>query len=222
MVTEMSLALCATADELFPMDCRQAIKGWFHNVPAAGNEAHANPAHDSTLTPFTQCCLTGAEGGADGPQDTDAGDHLSLRVTNPVELEQREGRVHRDKGRAIRHSLCGGASLLKLRCGLRSCRDLYRALFAQAEEMRRRGQNDLIPYCVFEVEGGDKVIRQVPAVPLSREHVRLDELRRMLAAYHLVFGQLRHEDLLRYLEERLGREVDAEELAGYQIDLSPR
>jgi len=50
----------------------------------------------------------------------------------------------------------------------------------------------------------------------------LGELKRLLAAYRLVFGQPRQEDLLRYLEERLGETVDAEDLAQYQIDLEPR
>jgi len=64
-------------------------------------------------------------------------------------------------------------------------------------------------------------VRHVPALPLSREEVRLGELKRLLAAYRPVFGQPRQEDVLRYLEERLGETVDARDLAQYQIDLTP-
>lgn len=81
MVTEISIALRATADALFPVEHGRAVKGWFYNVLAAGDPEAATCAHDGAVTPFTCSRLAGGRAGADGLLDIDAGDHLSLRIT---------------------------------------------------------------------------------------------------------------------------------------------
>lgn len=59
-------------------------------------------------------------------------------------------------------------------------------------------------------------------LPLSRETQRLPALKKALAAYRMVFGQPRQEDLLEYILARLDdKEVDLEALRQCQIDLSP-
>ncbi len=67
---------------------------------------------------------------------------------------------------------------------------------------RESGKNELWPYWLFEVEGGAKVERRVPMLPLSREHEQLRRLKRSLALYRLTFGQPRQEDLLAWLESQ--------------------
>jgi hypothetical protein len=57
----------------------------------------------------------------------------------------------------------------------------------------------------------------VPALPLSKEAQRLEELRRTTAAYRLVFGQPRQEDLVSFLQQR-GDDIDLEL---FRIDLRP-
>ena len=61
----------------------------------------------------------------------------------------------------------------------------------------------------------------MPLIPLSREVERLERLKRSLAAYRMVFGQPRQEDLMAYLRGH----VDSIELAALserlRIDLGP-
>jgi hypothetical protein len=61
----------------------------------------------------------------------------------------------------------------------------------------------------------------VPLFPLSREISRLEDLKRSLALYRLVFGQPRQEELLRLLRTRADASASAAELQQYRIDLSP-
>ncbi|MDI7269692.1 MAG: hypothetical protein QME96_17020, partial [Myxococcota bacterium] len=63
--------------------------------------------------------------------------------------------------------------------------------------------------------------RRIPMFPLSRETTRLDDLKRSLALYRLVFGQPRQEDLVRLLRDREQSGHGAEDLRRYQVDLAP-
>jgi hypothetical protein len=136
--------------------------------------------------------------------------------SNPVDLEQREGRVHRYKGHAIRKNLA-------LRFGLRELRNVYRngddpwtRLFDLAAAKRPADKDDLEPYWIYPVEGGSSVERRVPMLPFSKEQQRLPDLRASLAVYRLVFGQPRQEDLLAHLKTR-----PPEDIARWRISLAP-
>ncbi|MGI5818739.1 MAG: helicase-related protein [Armatimonadota bacterium] len=140
--------------------------------------------------------------------------------SNPVDLEQREGRINRYKCHAIRRSVARdlGLTALSERNG-----DPWQALFAAAEANRGHDQTELVPWWVYDGPGSVKIQRIVPMLPLSRETQRLPALKEALAAYRLVFGQPRQEDLLDYILDRLdGDEIDREALRRCQIDLSPR
>ena len=58
-------------------------------------------------------------------------------------------------------------------------------------------------------------------LPLSRDEVHLADLKRALSLYRLVFGQLRQEDLLRFLTERLSPEKASEMAAQLPMNLEP-
>jgi hypothetical protein len=77
--------------------------------------------------------------------------------------------------------------------------------------------DELTPYWVYPSPAA--IERYVPALPLSREAQRLKELKRTTAAYRLVFGQPRQEDLLAYLD---GRSDGDDDLSPFRIDLRPR
>lgn len=78
-----------------------------------------------------------------------------------------------------------------------------------------------MPYWIYPTEGGAKIERYVPALPLSREIEKLEQLKRSLAVYRLAFGQPRQEDLALYLDAlpAAKRTAVATEL---RIDLTPR
>jgi hypothetical protein len=95
-------------------------------------------------------------------------------------------------------------------------------MFEAARPPRTTRDRDLVPYWVYTTEGGARIERYVPAMPLSRDAVKLEQMRRSLAAYRLVFGQPRQEDMLAYLGDRLSPERVAELTERLRIDLSPR
>ena len=135
---------------------------------------------------------------------------------NPVDLEQREGRVHRYKGHAVRKNVALAhkeTALLQWRPG----DDLWRIIFHLANEEARKGRDsDLIPYWI--APGRYKVQRHVPLLPYSREVEAFKRLKRQLAAYRVVFGQPRQEELMTLLDHS---RIDTRQLAEWTIDLRP-
>jgi hypothetical protein len=135
--------------------------------------------------------------------------------SNPVDLEQREGRVHRFKGHAVRKNVAR-----KHREAVVGRLDPWLTVFDAARADRGLLQNDIIPYWVYQIEGGATIERHVPTLPLSREELRLPELRRSLAIYRMVFGQPRQDEMLEYLMRQVPVEQLEQRVADLQIDLS--
>src|SRR5690606_8021233 len=97
---------------------------------------------------------------------------------NPVDLEQREGRVHRFKGHAVRRNL--GASLGNQ--VLDAPGDPWEAMFELAAERRADGESEMVPYWIY-ADGPARIHRWAPVPPYSRDAAHLPRLRRSLAAY---------------------------------------
>lgn len=139
---------------------------------------------------------------------------------NPVDMEQREGRIHRYKGHAVRWNVAlrHGASLR-----LDGHPDPWSELFPAAAESgpETSDATGLWPYWVCAADGGVTIERHVPALPLSREAEHLPALRNSLAVYRMVFGQPRQDDLVAYLLDRLTRSEIEQHLDRFRIDLSP-
>ncbi len=136
---------------------------------------------------------------------------------NPVDLEQREGRVHRYKGHAVRKNVA-----LKHGAGaLADGGDAWSTAFGLACHDRLEADSELVPYWVYPVENGAKVERHILALPFSRELDRVKRLRDALAVYRLAFGQARQEDVIEHLLGRLGPERAAAVAAELRIDLRP-
>lgn len=140
--------------------------------------------------------------------------------SSPVDLEQREGRVHRYKGHAVRRNIAVriGLPALQPRCGPRD--DPWMHLFDRAVSERGVGAGDLFPFWTY-TGGPARVERRVPMLPLSREWAQLARLKERLALYRLVFGQPHQEDLLAHLQRHAAGRVDAAELRQWQITLAP-
>jgi hypothetical protein len=132
---------------------------------------------------------------------------------NPADFEQREGRVHRFKGHAVRKNV--GAAHRE--DALRSpADDPWTAAFAAAEMRRPPGMNDLWPWWTYP--GACKIERWIPSFPLSKDQERERRLKVQRALYRLAFGQYRQEDLLSILAQQ---GYDDERLAHLRIDLRP-
>lgn len=136
---------------------------------------------------------------------------------NPVDLEQREGRVHRFKGHAVRHNVAK-AHADTIRIAAKTPKDPWRAMF-DAARRATKSSSELVPYWVYD--GPVKVERRVPMLPMSRENTRLRWLKRSLTLYRLAFGQPRQDDLLAYLDRLVDEGVDIATLEELQIKLEP-
>lgn len=172
-------------------------------------------AFNSPFWPFVLVSTSVGQEGLDFHHYCHAITHWNL-PSNPVDLEQREGRVHRYKGHAIRKNIATVHGLAALRT---ATVDVWQTAFEVAARERRPGGNDLEPYWLFE---GDAYIeRHVPALPFSRDAARLHELRRALAIYRMVFGQSRQEDMIAYLLNEIPEEEREKIVAEVHINLSP-
>ena len=175
-------------------------------------------AFNSPFRPFILASTSIGQEGLDFHTYCHAVYHWNL-PHNPVDLEQREGRVHRYKGHAVRKNVAERYGLGGIRKDARPGPDPWKILFQRARDDRAADSNDLIPYWIFE-EGSARVQRRVPVLPFSRE---VDQLRRLvgsLAVYRLAFGQPRQQDLVEYLGRR--REDTGElDLDQFRISLEP-
>ncbi|WP_107771030.1 C-terminal helicase domain-containing protein [Nocardioides sediminis] len=178
---------------------------------AIAREGQVRQAFNSPFWPFVLSSTSVGQEGLDFHQYSHAIVHWNL-PSNPVDLEQREGRVHRYKGHAVRRNV---AIKYGARQELLAADDPWKAAFELADADRPDDQTMIYPYWVFPLEGGHRIERYVPALPLSREAHSYRRLMRTVGAYRLVIGQPRQEDLLRYLGD------DAEDYSDLLIDLSP-
>ncbi|ELY6226775.1 helicase [Cronobacter muytjensii] len=172
-------------------------------------------AFNSPFRPFVLASTSIGQEGLDFHTWCHAVMHWNLPA-NPVDLEQREGRVHRYKGHAVRKNVahCYGLASLK---GFKDG-DPWQQLFSLAVQDKPSAQSDLVPFWIFE-NGPARVERRIPLLPYSREVGKLKQLKQGLALYRLAFGQPRQEDLLSSLS-RYDRLFE-EEIAGQLISLTP-
>ncbi len=185
-----------------------------------GGEARVGSVSTAFNSPFWPFVLTSTSIGQEGLDFhlwCHAVVHWNLPY-NPVDLEQREGRVHRYKGHAVRRNIASTLGPQLFADGRAVRADPWDDLFSMAAERGER-DSEMVPYWVFE--GPAKIERHVPVMPFSREEAALPQLRKALAAYRLAFGQPRQEELV----ELLGAGRSDEELRQLtewlRIDLSP-
>jgi len=137
-------------------------------------------------------------------------------LDNPGVIEQRAGWVHRYKGHAVRRNVAAvhGEDALE---SWRSGGDLWTLIFQRADRAAREaGDSDLVPHWI--ASGNCRVERRVPLLPYAREVESFGHLKRQLAAYRVVFGQPRQQELVALLERA---DFSVGQLRTLTIDLSP-
>ena len=135
---------------------------------------------------------------------------------NPVDLEQREGRIHRYKGHAVRRNVAASYALDAF-ASWRAGDDIWRLMFELADRAARdAGASDLVPCWI--APGEHRVQRHVPQLPYTTEIEAFERLKRQLAAYRVVFGQPRQEELVTLLDQS---GLDVTKLRDWAVDLSP-
>ncbi|MBY3495664.1 DEAD/DEAH box helicase [Rhizobium laguerreae] len=136
---------------------------------------------------------------------------------NPVDIEQREGRVHRFKNHAVRRNIAAKLAEFAT-CGdarLAPWESMFEA--ARQHEIAQGRPGDIAPYWLYP--GDTRIERVVLIPPFSREVDRYENLKKSLATYRLAFGQPRQDELIN-LFSAFGSEVIAE-LGNLQISLKP-
>ena len=175
-------------------------------------------AFNSPFWPFVVTSTSVGQEGLDFHLWCHAVVHWNLPA-NPVDLEQREGRVHRYKCHAVRRNIAEQLGPDLLRDGIQEG-DPWQTLFERASSERGPDDGEMVPYWVFH-QGSAKIDRLVPVLPFSRESARLPRLRKSLAVYRLAFGQPRQEELVEFLGDRIEPDQRDRWLSQLRIDLSP-
>lgn len=183
----------------------------------AVRDSAVRAAFNSPFWPFVLASTSIGQEGLDFHWYCHAIVHWNL-PSNPVDLEQREGRIHRFKGHAVRKNVAskyGNAAL----CSEHA--DVWQQAFELASVERPDKDRGLVPYWLFPLADGAWIERHVPLYSLSREEGRYRELQKQLGAYRLVFGQPRQDELLAYLLNRVGAQKLQAMTELLRVDLAP-
>ena len=121
---------------------------------------------------------------------------------NPVDMEQREGRVHRYKGLAVRRNVARRFGLSGLAAdGFDGHGDPWSRLFELTKGPENSARSDLATFWVFDDLPEPTMVQRTVLLPeLSREADTYPDLKKSLALYRLAFGQPRQEELVEWLK----------------------
>jgi hypothetical protein len=154
--------------------------------------------------------------------------------SNPVDLEQREGRINRRDCLAVRQSVAVDWPVVGdgLWAGSKPGRNPWPVVFGRIEEHHdlQKYKHGLYPHWVYECRDPKQTVRirrHVPFFSTSRDAMKYERLKTGLALYRLVFGQVNQEDLLTRLQGHVAQHDPGERarilkrLASYMLNLSP-
>jgi len=155
--------------------------------------------------------------------------------SNPVDLEQREGRINRRDCLAVRSSIAREWPITHPNVSAAFAPpydNVWRIVFQLLEQHDdpQRYKHGLYPHWVYECKDPQQTVRiqrHVPFFATSRDAAKYERLKTGLALYRLVFGQANQEDLLDRLQERIDpllpqeRDRILRRLASYMLNLSP-
>jgi hypothetical protein len=155
--------------------------------------------------------------------------------SNPVDLEQREGRINRRDCLAVRQSIARDWALADVTdagSGSKRVRNPWTAVFDAivSSENPQKYKHGLFPHWVYECHDPQATVRiqrHVPFFATSRDALRYERLKAGLALYRLVFGQVNQQDLLEDLHAQIEALPQDEQerafrrLASYMLNLSP-
>ncbi|MCB1273309.1 MAG: hypothetical protein KDB25_02795 [Leucobacter sp.] len=179
----------------------------------AARQAVVRRSFNSPFAPFVLASTSVGQEGIDFHWWSHSVVHWNL-PSNPVDFEQREGRVNRFAGHAVRKNVAAAhwSDVLSS-----NDPNAWRAAFDAAADPERMRPNDLGEFSPWWMYPGESRIHRVLSMyPFSRDITKYERLRNDLTLYRLTLGQPRQEDMIEMLAKR---GVDAETLP--TLDLSP-
>jgi len=132
--------------------------------------------------------------------------------SNPIDLEQREGRINRYKCLAVRQSIAKNSVDLKF------CKSVWEEMFKKAIDYKPQDSSDLFPFWQLGKMQSIKIERIVPQFPFSKDILKYERLIKILSLYRLSLGQPRQEE---FIDSILKNNIPQEELEKLFINLSP-
>ncbi|WP_455904043.1 DEAD/DEAH box helicase [Microbacterium sp.] len=206
----------ATAERAaVPLATRFAVRyggaGTDANEQVAARQSEVRAAFNSPFAPFVLASTSIGQEGIDFHWWSHAVVHWNL-PSNPVDFEQREGRVHRFMGHAVRKNVAAR----HWDDVLSSESAAWDAAFeAAVNSSQSAGLGQFAPWWVYD--GDARIHRRIASFTLSRDHAKYERLLDALTLYRLTLGQPRQEDMIRLMKQN-GVEQD---LAAGAIDLRP-
>jgi hypothetical protein len=156
-------------------------------------QSEVRAAFNSPFAPFVLASTSVGQEGIDFHWWSHSVIHWNL-PSNPVDFEQREGRVNRYAGHAVRKNV-GEAHWPNVLAS--DDPSTWRAAFDAAS---RDVANEFSPWWVYP--GSARIHRVLATYPLSRDIDRYERLRSALTLYRLTLGQPRQEDMIDMLARR--------------------
>ena len=134
-------------------------------------------------------------------------------ASHPIDFEQREGRVDRYDGHAVRLNIAArhAAAILASHDP-----DPWRVAYELAQD-EADTLGEFAPHWVYP--GDARIERHVAPFPLSIDEARLADIKRDVALYRLTFGQPRQEDMLELLRRHYST-ATTEQLEALRLDLA--
>ena len=171
-------------------------------------------AFNSPFRPFILATTSIGQEGLDFHQYCRKIMHWNLPA-NPVDLEQREGRINRYLCHAIRQNLAESSF-----GSFPFAKAVWPEIVRRSSEALKGKRSDLIPYWYLpnDFPYTHKIERIVPMYPFSQDRCRYDRLLEVLSVYRLTLGQPKQEELYEAIRKEHWDEDSLEEL---YINLSP-
>ena len=204
-----TVTLPVDMQETFPsktknkMRCHFAV-GYYNaktNDEAVARVERIRKSFDSPFRPFVLSTTSIGQEGLDFHCYCRKVMHWNL-PSNPIDLEQREGRINRFKCLAVRQNIA------------KRYHDEFdwNDMFAHATKELKGDNPDLVPYwCLPDSEQNTvKIERIVPMYPFSQDPIRYDRIIKILSLYRLTLGQPRQEELISILDKTITEEQSRE------------
>ncbi len=189
------------------------------SAASAGRQINIRQAFNSPFRPFVLASTSIGQEGLDFHLYCKKIFHWNL-PSNPIDFEQREGRIHRYQGFVIRLNL---ADKYKALIQQSHSKNIWYEIFALASREKENAplQCDLVPFWHTESKNDIKIERFVPLYPFSKDVEKFNNLIKILTYYRLTFGQPRQSELIEALHSEGFSDNDIENLRELIIDLSP-
>lgn len=194
----------------------------------ANRKKHLGDAFNSPFRPFVLASTSIGQEGLDFHKYCRRIVHWNLS-DNPIDFEQREGRVNRYRNLSVRQSLAARYGDILNEKDTKKKKniwnDVWNALFEEARKKETsEEESGLIPDWILkdkDEEGKNlpkiEIESKVFLYPASKEEQKYEQLNDRLL-YHVVFGQKRQEELVKKMQELGWKDENVKEL---MFNLSP-